>query len=182
MSKLKDALVKLGSTNPELRPHIRPVLASLSKSATPTGDDLDNLLQGFLQSVERIPGVAKAAISDFEPSSYGAEVDIFVWAATPSDEDLRGSDKRPNPGRVANTLKAAVKRLVATSDGTLRFQDFTTPLQDFGPIEPDTKNYNPWTGRTETWTSPTTIAKFYQRNPFKITLYVYTDKSQLVYV
>ena len=26
MSNLKDALVKLGSTNPELRPHIRPLL------------------------------------------------------------------------------------------------------------------------------------------------------------
>jgi|AntRauTorckE6833_2_1112554.scaffolds.fasta_scaffold00008_6 hypothetical protein len=33
MADLKDQLIRLGSTNPELRPHIRPVLAELQRTS-----------------------------------------------------------------------------------------------------------------------------------------------------
>ena len=36
MSDLKNTLIRLGSTNPELRPHLRPILAELDREAART--------------------------------------------------------------------------------------------------------------------------------------------------
>ncbi len=43
MSSLKESLVKLGSTNPELRQHIRPLLAKIAMEF-PTEIDLNDYL------------------------------------------------------------------------------------------------------------------------------------------
>jgi len=51
MPDLKKQLIRLGSTNPELQPHIRPVLSSLGKNAQVVGftGNLENALAQLVQ-------------------------------------------------------------------------------------------------------------------------------------
>lgn len=60
MKDLKAQLIRLGSKRPELRHHLRPILAKLdaSKKAHKSRDDdpaaFDRAVQGFLRSAQRI--------------------------------------------------------------------------------------------------------------------------------
>ncbi len=55
---LMQSLVKLGTTNPELRPHIRPVLQHLgSKSKSLTSNQYDGLLDYLVNAFEHAEGM-----------------------------------------------------------------------------------------------------------------------------
>jgi hypothetical protein len=52
MSHLKDQLIKLGSDNPSLRKHIRPVLDRISRSKTALGEEAKKVIENFKRSLD----------------------------------------------------------------------------------------------------------------------------------
>jgi hypothetical protein len=65
MSSLKDQLIRLGSTNPELRPHIRPVLDRLSSTEVSIKSKVSNRIAPDL-AANRLVGEAMAILEDWE--------------------------------------------------------------------------------------------------------------------
>jgi hypothetical protein len=81
MNNLKEQLIKLGSDNKSLRPHIRPILADLAKAAAPVDffDEARSIEQSHLEDMRKdlVRLVKKAA---HQLDKYGFEVsNKSVW-------------------------------------------------------------------------------------------------------
>jgi len=94
MSDLKQQLIRLGATNPELRPHLRPILADLGKQGS-TENELFLLVD---ESSGDIHVVATADLDAGRLSSVMENGKYFVKALTADLDEvaLRVGAKRSN--------------------------------------------------------------------------------------
>lgn len=97
MSELKNKLIRLGSTNPALRPHLRPILAELEKTATPSFGDLRSEL-GKASSLTAVAKLIRRHGLD-DPNRFEDEVWPYILSTVErwddsqkkiSDEEIDG--------------------------------------------------------------------------------------------
>lgn len=139
MSDLKDQLIKLGAENKHLRPHIRPVLASLGKTSSRQGwadrkmaardkfvresfAILDKALPKVLdpqgvkverkEQTGRFERVYHLTLGNLRFTVWPSENDILLTVATMFKERTFSVSDEFNPEKVVAALLAEMKKLV----------------------------------------------------------------------
>jgi len=130
------------------------------------------VLDGIADELHDLPGVNRARVDSYNENGPNVTGQIHVFAAVPKREDMNSTDKI-TPGRIASVIKATVGRMAKASGGKIVVDSVTTPLQDFGPVQPDHVHEDVWSGRKYPRVSSFAIAEFYAKHPFRVNVTIY---------
>lgn len=108
MSNIKEQLIRLGSTTPSLRPHIRPLLNKLG-SGPEVAEEIRNMLSSWLKRRSDSRHTEDAELTSNSKSAYG---DFRTWDI-PKDFDEDYGDEYEyyeNVNRVISDAKKDLER------------------------------------------------------------------------
>lgn len=122
-SNLKNQLIKIGSENPKLRKHLRPILDSMSRSKTSGRASRSDLGPVFnlASQLDRLDYVENAAVNDWTSVSSNPTTvsgNIMIWV----DPQMGG--------RASRKLMAKIRKLAKKTD-RFRLESIWTPRKNF---------------------------------------------------